>query len=92
MTRWQVRSSFDQEPKALNKQPFHKTIPEKAIKHGRKANRRKQLALIHNHGPKMEYLAMILVCGRFADNMLTKAKMNELVERIKDLENTGSNA
>ncbi|MDB4350778.1 hypothetical protein OAB11_02280 [Verrucomicrobia bacterium] len=50
------------------------------------------MALIHNHGPKMEYLAMILVCARFADNMLTKAKMDELVERIKDLENTGSNA
>ena len=37
-------------------------------------------------------LAMILVCGRFADNMLTKAKMDELVERIKDLDNTGRNA
>ena len=34
----------------------------------------------------MEYVAIILICGLFADNMLTKDKLNKLADRIKDLE------
>ena len=34
----------------------------------------------------MEYVAIILIYGLFADNMLTKDKLNKLADRIKDLE------
>lgn len=34
----------------------------------------------------MEYAALILACGLFADNMLTKDKLKKLAERIKELE------
>ena len=34
----------------------------------------------------MEYVALILVCGLFADSILTRQKIKDLTERIKDLE------
>ena len=34
----------------------------------------------------MEYVAIILVCGLFADNIVTKDKLKELAERVKELE------
>ena len=36
----------------------------------------------------MEYVALILVCGLFADNMITRDKLKNLAERIKDLEDS----
>ncbi len=34
----------------------------------------------------MEYVAIILICGLFADSLLTRQKLKDLTERIKDIE------
>ena len=34
------------------------------------------------------HVAIILICGLLADNMLNKDKIKKLTERIKDLEKT----
>lgn len=36
-------------------------------------------------------IAFILICGLFADSLLTKQKLKELSERIKNLENKSEN-
>ena len=37
-------------------------------------------------GESIGYIAVILICGLFADNILMKDKLKKLKERIDDLE------
>ena len=39
----------------------------------------------------MEWVAIILICGLFADSLLTNHKLKDLTKRIKDLEKAMSN-